>query len=53
MYGYVAVARFLRENDLKGIVRAHEVKKFGFEEHKYRTPDPMVRAILEGSAVPA
>jgi diadenosine tetraphosphatase ApaH/serine/threonine PP2A family protein phosphatase len=46
MYGYVAVARFLRENDLKGIVRAHEVKKFGFEEHKYRTPDPMVRSLL-------
>jgi len=46
IYGYIAVARFLRENNLKGIIRAHEVKKHGFEEHKYRQPHPMVITVF-------
>jgi len=46
VYGYIAVARFLRENNLKGIIRAHEVKKHGFEEHKYRQPNPMVITVF-------
>lgn len=35
-FGYLAAKEFVEKNNLKAIIRAHEVKRFGFEEHFFR-----------------
>merc|ERR1712100_55844 len=45
IYGYSAVEKFLADNDLKCIIRAHEVQKQGYKLHRFCRPgqqDPLV-----------
>jgi len=35
-FGYFAAKKFVEENNIKAIIRAHEVKRFGYEEHFFR-----------------
>jgi len=35
-FGYTAAKTFVKENNFKAIIRAHEVKQLGFEEHFFR-----------------
>jgi len=35
-FGYSAARQFVKENNFKAIIRAHEVKRLGFEEHFFK-----------------
>ena len=35
-FGYAAAREFVANNNFKAIIRAHEVKRFGYEEHFFR-----------------
>jgi serine/threonine-protein phosphatase 2B catalytic subunit len=35
-FGFAAANQFVKKNNFKAIIRAHEVKRFGYEEHFFR-----------------
>ena len=36
-FGFAAAQNFVKKNNIKAIIRAHEVKRFGYEEHYFHS----------------
>jgi len=51
-FGYRAAKTFIEKNNFKAIIRAHEVKKMGFEEHFFRDNNLEVPPVITVFSAP-
>jgi len=51
-FGYAAVDTFIKDNNFKAIIRAHEVKRFGYEEHFFRDNDLDIPPVITVFSAP-
>jgi len=51
-FGYAAVDKFVQQNNIKAIIRAHEVKRMGYEEHYFRNSGLEIAPVITVFSAP-